>query len=314
LGVAVAAAAFGGFACAAVLGAKELPLRPTDAGVDGDACSTFSCSPACNPGTAFCDDFENESDSLERWNGGAAGGTGTPITNRPDNHMGIAADPVAKSRMLSADVTEADAATSLIGIENLLRPADGKAPIGVRVRFEMRAPDVDFFDTDAQRYDKFLISFILGDNVRSEGVGIALIEHTDKGHFDVSAVQRGILQFNDNLNELGIVSRVDDITLKSQLFRFELVLAQQKVFDDIGEHCVPQDEDGDPIDASQPDTPPDGLRLLVKSPTRVRCVLLQKSLATPDWIDRVTILAGIAFGGPGHGGVRIDNVAAYFIY
>jgi hypothetical protein len=318
---AIAAAIVGAFACASVLGVKELPLKTdaaelipvTDAGadVDGSYCQTLF------PAPDFCDDFDNEGPDFEHWNGGSAvpANQTNPILYGLDSDASIKEDERMHSPALLASVNNPDKQAGAAFIVQEVRAPEGRTPRGIRLLVKARFPTLAFDITDADRTDKFVIAFAVGGGFITEGIAVTLLERKTKGKFDITLQQRALESTLDPI-ELGNLFDLDNGTLASNAAAIELIIARDAALIDLKHPCHPTDNDSNPIDAAAlPDVPPDGLRIYASmGGAASKCVLARNEFAKGEWLSKVALIAGTAVGAFGHAAVALDNVTMYFIW
>lgn len=276
-----------------------------DAVVDGGdgGCprgATF-CQTQC-PLPDFCDDFEGaQASSFDRWVG--VGDYVNPIQIEAGRTGIVVDDAGARSSVLASIAVRPTVDRVFAGLVHSIFDA-GPDARGVRVQFTGTMRTLDFVP-DASQTARSAYMFAVGDLVENQGVTVVFKEK-GASKLDIIVQRRPLIDDGEivDLVALGGVGK-DELANSRPSFELEiaprdLLLARQ--------HACPESADSD---GGEP-LPPNGMWLWVKIYVE-KCLPLRGAIASPDWLNRLTLVGGVFVSPYGEGESRLDDIALTYL-
>lgn len=307
-------------ACARILGLEPLPLAPEDAGaplaeadvsgetstgVPCDAPDASFCQRACGA-FAFCDDFEGETTSFDRWHSPSS--IPKPLRSGVGASLDLVPSPLGGGVALQAQARSDDRNAQSIGLLHIVDPPPaGHTPRALELRFKCQLSELSYPDASNTNH-----------HITLAGMGAAGVPFTlaglvlyEQGTSLGLAIQERTLAGGDSPVEILRVDGVPRITLTAAFVEVQLVFGPRSVLfaEKLPCSLLPDAglEDADVPDASDP------MVVYARTFGFARCAALVSDLSSPDWLAKPAAFAGVAIANDGTARIVFDDFVVRYI-
>ena len=305
-------------ACARILGLEPLPLSASDAGTveggdDEAGPSVVSCERpdgsfcerACGT-LAFCDDFERETKSFERWHTPAV--LPKPLRSGVGASLELVPGVSGFGTALEAQARSEGKNPQSIGLLHIVDPPDpGRSVRAVELRFKCQLAELSYPDASNTNH-----------HITLAGMGAAGVPFTlaglvlyEQGKDLGLGIQERTLAGGDSPVEILRVDGVPRVPVTAALLEVQLVFGPRSVLLAEKLPCSLLPDAGLP-DVDAPDAA-DPMVVYARTFGFSRCAPLVSDLAVPDWLAKPAVFAGVAVTNDGTARLTFDDFAVRYL-